>query len=153
MSSGWVRPVGNGQTQVTVTVAGQTRHGAGSRAVAAGRAANQLPARGDARALTRGLQHGGLPRLFARQERLQTLAARLRSASPTIRRSPQESFGRRIDLLTPAASLLVAKPRGDIPHEGGVRFRRGSLSDDILVSWIRQGVPGDLGRHHARHGR
>jgi hypothetical protein len=40
--------------------------------------------------------------------------------------------------------MLVAKPRGDAPHEGGARFARGSLSDDILVRWIREGAPGDL---------
>jgi hypothetical protein len=56
----------------------------------------------------------------------------------------RESYGRRINPLAPATSLLVAKARGEVAHEGGVRFQAGSLSDDILVNWIRQGAPGDL---------
>ena len=56
----------------------------------------------------------------------------------------KEQFGRRLNLQTPEASLLVAKPRGDTPHEGGVRFRRTSLASQILVDWIGQGAPGDL---------
>jgi hypothetical protein len=56
----------------------------------------------------------------------------------------QEFFGRRINAQTPKESLLVAKPRGDAPHEGGVRFTRDSLLDSTLVEWIKQGAPGDL---------
>src|SRR5205814_406005 len=41
----------------------------------------------------------------------------------------KETLGRRLNLLSPEESLLVAKARGQMPHEGGVRFRRGSLSD------------------------
>ena len=52
--------------------------------------------------------------------------------------------GRRMNRLTPAASLLVTKPRGDVAHEGGIRFSRGSLSDQILTHWIAQGTPSDL---------
>jgi hypothetical protein len=51
---------------------------------------------------------------------------------------------RRVDFLSPQSSLILAKGRGDVPHEGGARFRRGSLSDQILVRWIQQGAPGDL---------
>src|SRR4030095_11826303 len=54
----------------------------------------------------------------------------------------KEQFGRRLNLQTPEASLLLAKPRGDAPHEGGVRFRRKSLASDILFNWIRQGERG-----------
>jgi hypothetical protein len=56
----------------------------------------------------------------------------------------RDTFGRRVNALTPGASLLVAKPRGDVPHEGGVRFPRGSPSDHILRTWVRQGAPADL---------
>ncbi|MBI3863494.1 MAG: DUF1549 domain-containing protein, partial [Planctomycetia bacterium] len=56
----------------------------------------------------------------------------------------KEQFGRRLNLQLPEASLIVAKPRGGTPHEGGVRFRKGSLADEILSTWIRQGAPGDL---------
>ena len=63
MSGGWVRPVGNGQTQVTVTVAGQTVTVAGEGAAAGRRAGHQFSPRGDAgpvagRAATSGACHG-----------------------------------------------------------------------------------------------
>lgn len=60
---------------------------------------------------------------------------------PTI---TKENFGRRLDVVAPENSLLVTKPTGDVPHEGGVRFRRGSLQREILVRWIGQGTPSDL---------
>jgi hypothetical protein len=56
----------------------------------------------------------------------------------------RDIYQRRLDLSSPEKSLLVAKPRGDVPHEGGTRFRRDSLANEILVNWIRQGAPGDL---------
>ena len=46
-----------------------------------------------------------------------------------------------MNFAQPAASLLVAKARGDVPHEGGARVARGSPSDRILVRWIEQGCP------------
>jgi hypothetical protein len=52
--------------------------------------------------------------------------------------------GRRITPLAPDHALLVAKARGDIPHEGGTRFVKGSLSDKIFTTWISQGAPSDL---------
>lgn len=55
----------------------------------------------------------------------------------------REFFGRRVDNLKPDASLLVAKARGDCAHEGGARIARNSLADNILVNWISQGTPDD----------
>jgi len=57
----------------------------------------------------------------------------------------RESFGRRVDSAAPEASLTVAKPTGDAPHEGGVRFARNSMQRQILIHWIMQGTPADLG--------
>ena len=56
----------------------------------------------------------------------------------------QEYFGRRINRNNPAASLLLTKPLGEVPHKGGVRFARGSLLHEILTGWIEDGAPGDL---------
>src|SRR5438477_209478 len=56
----------------------------------------------------------------------------------------KDAFVRRINPLAPLASALIAKPRGDASHEGGIRFPRGSLSDDLLARWVEQGAPGDL---------
>jgi hypothetical protein len=56
----------------------------------------------------------------------------------------RDASGRRVLPLSADTSLLAGKARGDVPHEGGVRIQKGSLSDTILVSWIRQGSPSDL---------
>jgi hypothetical protein len=47
--------------------------------------------------------------------------------------------GRRIDWLRPDDSLLLLKATGAVPHEGGVRFRRGSPLYRILRDWIAEG--------------
>jgi hypothetical protein len=47
--------------------------------------------------------------------------------------------GRRIDSLRPEDSLLLLKATGAVPHEGGVRFRRGSPLYRILRDWIAEG--------------
>lgn len=56
----------------------------------------------------------------------------------------REQFGRRINPADPAASILVSKPQGDVPHEGGVRFKRDSFLAQTLTEWVRDGAPGDL---------
>src|SRR5439155_25980195 len=45
----------------------------------------------------------------------------------------RDQGGRRVAFQNPAASLLVQKGRGEVPHEGSVRFGRGSLCDEILT--------------------
>ncbi len=55
----------------------------------------------------------------------------------------EDFFERRINRHNPPASLLVQKPLGDLPHEGGVRFDSGSLSHSILAGWIAQGARDD----------
>jgi hypothetical protein len=56
----------------------------------------------------------------------------------------KEFFGRRVNIGVPEASLIIAKARGDMAHEGGVRFKKDSLAHDVLVSWVKQGTPSDL---------
>ncbi len=55
-----------------------------------------------------------------------------------------DAQGRRINRLNPANSLLLTKPIGDVPHRGGIRITRGSLSETILRQWIEQGANSDL---------
>ncbi|HND54677.1 MAG TPA: DUF1549 domain-containing protein, partial [Pirellulaceae bacterium] len=55
----------------------------------------------------------------------------------------RDSIGRRVDLTQPAESLLITKPLGVAPHQGGVRLRRGTLSHEILTNWVAQGAPHD----------
>jgi hypothetical protein len=56
----------------------------------------------------------------------------------------REVNGRRVDFAFPEASLLVQKPTGDLPHEGGTRFKVGSRAHRTLVSWIAARAPGPV---------
>jgi hypothetical protein len=44
--------------------------------------------------------------------------------------------------VSPADSLILLKPLGEVPHEGGQRFEKDSLDHKILLDWIIQGAPG-----------
>lgn len=48
---------------------------------------------------------------------------------------------RRVFLAAPEESLLLKKATGAVPHEGGARIKPGSEAHQLLLSWIRQGVP------------
>jgi hypothetical protein len=50
---------------------------------------------------------------------------------------------RRINRSNPAASLLLLKPLGDLPHEGGVRLDHGSTMDQTLRRWITESAQDD----------
>lgn len=52
--------------------------------------------------------------------------------------------GRRVNLLEPAASLILQKPAGQLAHQGGVRFPRDSAEYRILHDWIAAGAPGPI---------
>src|SRR5438270_2896214 len=54
----------------------------------------------------------------------------------------REYDGRRIDTAVPEASLLLRKPIGRTPHEGGKLFAEGSREYQVLLEWLRAGVPG-----------
>ena len=49
--------------------------------------------------------------------------------------------GRRVFLAAPEESLLVKKALGQVPHEGGQRVKPGSETHQLLLRWIREGVP------------
>jgi len=50
--------------------------------------------------------------------------------------------GRRVNYAFPGQSLLVEKACGDVVHEGGTRFRKGSREWQTLVDWIAARAPG-----------
>ena len=54
-------------------------------------------------------------------------------------------FGRaqRVDVVTPADSLLLRKAANTIPHEGGARLKEGGRDWQILLAWIAQGAKFD----------
>ena len=71
----------------------------------------------------------------------------------------REYDGRRIDTATPENSLLLLKPLGKAPHEGGKLMSEGSREYRLLLDWIEAGAPGpqkdepDVKRRLRRAGR
>ncbi len=53
---------------------------------------------------------------------------------------------RRINFIDPDNSLLLLKPTGRVPHEGGQRFAADSDQARLLRRWIAEGATSDLGR-------
>ena len=54
----------------------------------------------------------------------------------------REVNGRRLDFGFPESSLLLTKPSGVLPHEGGVRFRPDSRPWNVIREWIAARAPG-----------
>ena len=53
----------------------------------------------------------------------------------------QELEGRRVNLADPAASLVIAKPAGLLPHGGEMRFEYDGPEAKLLERWIADGAP------------
>ena len=54
----------------------------------------------------------------------------------------REFDGRRIDTVEPEKSILITKPAGQSPHEGGKLFGAGSREYATLLAWVKAGTPG-----------
>jgi hypothetical protein len=54
----------------------------------------------------------------------------------------REYDGRRIDTAAPENSLLLLKPLGKAPHEGGKLMSEGSPEYRLVLDWLRAGAPG-----------
>ncbi len=59
----------------------------------------------------------------------------------------QEFEGRRINYVRPEASLLIAKPTGQLSHGGEMALEPDGAGAERILQWIRQGAP----RYDARH--
>ena len=142
-AAGWVQPVSSGQTEITIAIAGKTLRVPVSA---------QLPAsepnysfRHEVMAvLTKSGCNMGACHGYSLGKNGFKLSLRGSDPDLDFRAIKHDALARRVDFQSPAASLLVAKPRGAVPHEGGVRFATGSLSEQILLRWVEQGAPGDL---------
>ncbi|ADV64108.1 protein of unknown function DUF1549 [Isosphaera pallida ATCC 43644] len=55
----------------------------------------------------------------------------------------REAGMRRVNPFAPETSLILTKPLGDVPHDGGVRLQRDGLAHRLLSRWIAQGMPDD----------
>ena len=58
-------------------------------------------------------------------------------------RLTREQVGRRINLATPEASMLVTKCVGDAPHTGGKLFTKDSENNQAILRWIEAGAKDD----------
>ena len=57
----------------------------------------------------------------------------------------REAAGRRINVMAAESSLLLRKPLGEVPHEGGLRLLRNSKPYEYLRDWMREGARDDPG--------
>lgn len=53
----------------------------------------------------------------------------------------RDDRGRRLFPAAPEESLILKKPAGALPHEGGTRFEKDSEAYRTILAWIRQGMP------------
>ena len=61
----------------------------------------------------------------------------------------REAGGRRINPIAPETSLILRKPLGEVPHEGGLRLVRSSKTYEFLHDWIKEGAKDDPGAPEA----
>jgi len=55
----------------------------------------------------------------------------------------RSALGRRVDVIEPDRSLVLLKPTGQVPHEGGQRFTAGSWEYRVIRAWIAAGANRD----------
>jgi hypothetical protein len=56
----------------------------------------------------------------------------------------RDAAARRVNTMEPEQSLILLKPMTQVPHEGGLRFKKGSEEFRILRDWIAQGCRDDF---------
>lgn len=55
----------------------------------------------------------------------------------------RESGGRRVSTLDADASVILRKPLGEAPHEGGIRLKHGTKAFEYIRDWIAEGAHDD----------
>lgn len=53
----------------------------------------------------------------------------------------RDVLGRRVNVVEPAASLILMKPSGQLGHEGGRRLPRGGREYEVIRHWITDACP------------
>ncbi len=142
-AAGSIHPVASGATHITIAVAGQTK----TVAVKVLLPAVQPPIsfRNEVMpVLTRAGCNAGACHGYSLGKNGFKLSLRGQDPEQDYPTIVRDLAGRRVHFENPAASLILAKARGDVPHEGGTRFARNSLSDTILRTWLGQSAPEDL---------
>ena len=142
-STGWIQPVANGQATITAQ--------AGDR-IATAAVTVQLPAkqvdcsfRQDIMpVLSKSGCNAGACHGYSLGKNGFKLSLRGADAEKDYLALTDEFAERRINRNNPDASLILLKPLGDLPHEGGVRMDRGSVMHETLRRWIVEGAKDDL---------
>lgn len=55
----------------------------------------------------------------------------------------RDVLGRRTSRSHPEASLILLKPVGEVPHEGGIRFSHNHPAYKTILGWIKEGLQDD----------
>ena len=85
----------------------------------------------------RRLQRRHVPRCASRQERLQAVAPRLRPVFD-VRALADDLASRRVNVASPADSLMLLKPTAAVPHTGGQVIKPGSRYYETLRAMDRR---------------
>jgi len=139
---GWIQPLANGETIITVSAGGQTK----SIPLKVKLPTIEPPSsfRHEVMPiLTRAGCNAGACHGYSLGKNGFKLSLRGQEPKLDYPAIVREEASRRVNVLAPERSLLVSKARGDVPHEGGVRFNRGSLADRIFNDWVQQACPDD----------
>ncbi len=55
----------------------------------------------------------------------------------------RDALGRRTNRMNPESSLILQKPLGRVPHEGGLRFAPDSMALQAIRGWLNEGLRED----------
>lgn len=140
---GWVHPVKSGATTVSVSAAGKTA--SVNVEVAVSDEIKPYSFRHDVMpVLSKGGCNMGSCHGYSLGKNGFKLSLRGSDPVPDYTSLTEEFFERRINRHNPPASLLLTKPLGDVPHQGGIRFEHGSLLHEMLLGWVEDGAPSNL---------
>ena len=140
---GWIVPVGNGQTEIEISVGGQKR--TVKVDVKIPKKTRQHSFRHDIMpVLSKGGCNSGACHGYSLGKNGFKLSLRGSDAGPDHAAITDEFLERRINRHQVGSSLMVTKPLGDVPHKGGVRFERGGLLHQYLSEWIAEGANSDV---------
>ncbi|MDA1016070.1 MAG: DUF1553 domain-containing protein [Planctomycetota bacterium] len=139
---GWVTPLTNGTTKITVKFAGQQQLvpvevKLPNVAQPSSFVQDVMPV------LSKGGCNSGACHGYSLGKNGFKLSLRGSDPAPDFEALTEEFFERRINRHDPPASLLITKPLGDVPHNGGIRFEHGSLLHKSLLAWIEEGAKSD----------
>jgi hypothetical protein len=140
---GWVFPLANGKTNITVTAAGKSM--VVPVDVSLPSESRQHSFRHDVMpVLSKGGCNAGACHGYSLGKNGFKLT--LRGSDPALdyESLTTEFLQRRVNRHNPSVSLLLTKPLGDVPHEGGIRFEPGSLMHQTLLAWVTEGCPSNL---------